>query len=112
MDILGVNHAAAKETRILPNRNVYVKKEPFIMWQNESDGDVRITFGEGTKCEEITKAALKKEHFIVPAKGCYVTSPISNSGYFVVRFAEPGTYTYTVEFLKGEPKETGTIKVY
>jgi plastocyanin len=86
-----------------------VKKGDCVVWMNWTrDQDVLLSFKEGEKCVQATKApaGFKMD---VPS-GCYIGGWLSYGQTISLVFAEPGTYSYEIQYKVGG-KNSGTIIV-
>jgi hypothetical protein len=93
---------------ISPNM-LTVAKGDCVVWMNWTrDQDVMLSFKEGEKCVRATKApgGFKMD---IPT-GCYIGGWLSYGQTASLVFAEPGTYSYEVQFKVGG-KNSGTIIV-
>jgi plastocyanin len=85
-----------------------VKKGDCVVWMNWTRDDVIISFKEGEKCVRVTKApaGFKMD---VPSS-CYMAGWLSYGQTASLVFAEPGTYSYEIQYKVGG-KNSGTIIV-
>ncbi len=80
-----------------------------VTWINESKNEVRIKFGKGEACREVSLKALGWN--LEPGK-CYVTKDsLKFKETVTVRFRDVGLYLYEIEFVDKDRKESGTIHV-
>ncbi len=92
---------------------LWVDRFTEITWINASQTDVRIRFGKGTKCKEISTATFPGLGIRLDPRKCFVTgNPIPPQGKLWFRFVEPGDYKYEVEYLGKNEKLSGEIKVF
>ena len=89
---------------------IFLSKGDCAVWFNRFTAeDVKVTFEDGKKCSDVTKAPLG---FSLNAKSCYVTSWMPFVGTSSLRFMEKGTYEYSVEAKNiGGVKAKGRIVV-
>ena len=92
---------------------LWVDRFTEITWINSSQTDIRIRFGEGTKCREVSTASFAGLGIRLDPRKCFVTStPIPPHGKLWFRFVEPGNYKYEVEYLGKNEEVQGEIKVF
>ena len=100
---------------VAPFNKVWIDRQSPIVWVNWSGMDVRLKFGKGEKCEEVTEARLAGNDLRINMS-CYIAA-LPKGKKLTMRLTEPGLYDYTVEF-QGEvsprsPKtESGTFTVF
>jgi len=109
--ILTAEQAAKIKCCVTPAQKIWVDRQTRIIWRNQSEGNVRIRFGKGEKCEVVSEQKLKMENLSM-ALGCYITEPLPVGKALIMRLADPGIYEYTIEYSGGRPSESGTISVY
>jgi len=93
-----------------------IEKGDCVVWVNfnGSSGagytkhDVQLSFKEGEKCARMTKAPVGFK-MDVPS-GCYITGWLEFGETASLRFTEPGTCNYEVQYKEGG-KNSGTIVV-
>ena len=84
-----------------------------VTWINASQTDIRIKFGKGTNCREVSTSAFPGLGSRLDSQKCVVVSnsiPVKGKLWF--RFEEPGDYRYQVEYQGGNEKVSGEIKVF
>ena len=100
------------ENNILTNldpRKLRVGRGDNVTWINESKIEVKIKFGKGTQCKQVSIKALGWN--LEPEK-CYETKDaLQHKGSATIRFKDIGLYTYEIEFVSKERKEQGIIHV-
>jgi len=73
-----------------------------VVWYNRSaDANIRISFEEGKKCSNATKAS---DQFSLNTFECFVNSWVPVGGTSSLSFQDQGTYKYTVEVASGGPE--------
>jgi plastocyanin len=86
-----------------------VKKGDCVVWMNWTrDQDVLLSFKEGEKCVRATKGPVGFK-MDVPS-GCYIGGWLTYGQTASLVFAEPGTYSYEIQYKVGG-KNSGTIIV-
>lgn len=99
-------------TQTEPNR-LWIDRFTEVTWINLSHSDVKIKFGKGTDCKEVTSAAFPALGVRLDPQKCFVTSnSIPPKGTLRFRFKEPGDYKYEVGYLGKDIKEHGDIRVF
>jgi hypothetical protein len=95
-----------------PNK-LWVDRFTEITWINASQTDVKIKFGKGTTCREVSTEAFPGLGIRLDPQKCIVTSnPIPPKGKLWFRFEEPGDYRYEVEYLGKREEVSGEVKVF
>ena len=99
-------------TWIEPFNKVYVNRNTEVIWVNQSEDKVRIKFGKGPQCREVSKSVLRVLDWRMK-QGCYVTrDPIPRGGVLTIRLREQGSYHYEVEYVSKNSKQEGTVHVF
>lgn len=70
-----------------------------VTWINDSHSGVRIEFGKGPNCREISTAAFPVLGIRMQPDKCFITSIIPPKGTLRFRFKEFGDYKYKVEYV-------------
>ncbi|HQO78130.1 MAG TPA: hypothetical protein PLG17_06425 [Thermodesulfobacteriota bacterium] len=84
-----------RSLRLQPPGPLTISKGTCVVWFNrQSASEVRISFSEGKKCDNITDAA---RGFQLTGDGCYATDAIPFGGTASLRFLEEGEYTYELK---------------
>jgi len=95
-------------TRLKP-KELHIDRETTVIWVNEAEAEVKIKFGEGTECKEVSSAAIGWK---LSSHKCLVTrNPTPPGGAIRVRFNDPGRYEYEVIYVGKDRKEKGLIAV-
>ncbi len=81
-------------------------------WINDSNSTVKIKFGKGPNCREISAAAFPALGIRMQPDKCFVISSIPPKGTLRFRFKEFGDYKYKVEYLDKNQVEQGQLKVF
>ncbi len=85
-----------------------VEKNTTVIWLNESQVCVKISFLEGKTCKEVAVAAPGWSM----SGTCYVTNQtVPPGGTISAVFKANGSYNYEVEYIGKNHKENGTLKV-
>ena len=82
-----------------------------VTWINDSSGGIRIEFGKGPNCREISAAAFPALGFRMQADKCFATSVIPPKGTLRSRFQEFGDYKYKVEYVGKSEADHGELKI-
>jgi len=83
-----------------------------VTWINDSSSGIRIEFGKGPNCREISAAAFSALGIRMQADKCFVTSIIPPKGTLRFRFQEFGDYKYKVEYVGKSEVDLGELKVF
>jgi hypothetical protein len=83
-----------------------------VTWINDSNNPIKIEFGKGPNCREISAAAFPALGIRMQADKCFVTSVIPPKGTLRFRFEEFGDYKYKVEYLDKNQVDQGQLKVF
>jgi hypothetical protein len=111
ISIVGNMEGEKLVTRLEPSNEVYAGIDTRVIWVNNSTTDVKIKFGQGSKCKEVTSGAFKvmsRGH----VKNCYVTrDSIPPGGTLMLRFDQQGNYNYGLIFVGSDQELHGVIHV-
>jgi hypothetical protein len=95
-------------TRLKP-KELCIDRGTTVIWLNEAKAEVKIQFGEGTECKEVSSAAIR---WNLGSHKCLVTRDATPPGGVIrVRFNDPGRYEYEVIYVGKNRKEKGVIGV-
>ena len=83
-----------------------------VTWINDSNSQIKIEFGQGPNCKEISAAAFPALGIRMQPEKCFTTSPIPPKGTLRFRFKEFGDYKYKVEYLGKGEVDHGELKVF
>ncbi len=83
-----------------------------VTWINDSNSTVKIEFGQGPNCKEISAAAFPALGIRMQPDRCFVTSSIPPKGTLRFRFEEFGDYKYKVEYVGKSEADHGELKVF
>jgi hypothetical protein len=83
-----------------------------VTWINDSHTSVKIEFGKGLNCEEISAAAFPGLGIRMQPDRCFITSPIPPKGTLRFRFKEFGDYHYEVNYIDADRADHGELKVF
>ena len=100
------------ETKIEPFKKVFVNRRTRVYWSNYSDVPIRIKFGKGENCKDISRVPQRSQYWRL-SKQCYITEqPIPQDGALQIMFDEHGTYNYEIQFVGTKSTETGELIVF
>lgn len=92
---------------------LWVDRFTVITWINASQTGVRIKFGRGVRCREVSTQTFPGLGIRLDPSKCIVTSDsIPPNGKLWFRFEEPGEYRYEIEFLGKNGDVLGEVKVF
>lgn len=83
-----------------------------VTWINDSNSPIKIEFGKGPNCREISAAAFPALGIRMQADKCFITSVIPQKGTLRFRFQEFGDYKYKVEYVGKSEVDHGELKVF
>ena len=83
-----------------------------VTWINDSNSAVKIEFGKGPNCREISAAAFPGLGVRMQPDRCFITSSIPPKGTLRFRFKEFGDYKYKVEYVGKSEVDQGELKVF
>jgi hypothetical protein len=110
--ILPQSVASAINCCVLPFNRIFVGRLTEILWNNQSESNVKLTIGKGNDCKEISMEG-QLPYVVESIATCHVIQNIPQGKTRTVRLADPGTYDYTIEYLGTLRKpETGSITVF
>lgn len=97
-----------QSVRVQPE-SLTISKGTCVIWFNRAAAtEVRVSFSEGKKCDNVTDAPTG---FQLTGEGCYATNLIPFGGTASLRFLEEGTYTYVIEDPTAKQMSKGSIIV-
>jgi hypothetical protein len=83
-----------------------------VTWINDSNSGVRIEFGQGPNCKEISAATFPALGIRMQPDKYFITSSIPPKGTLRLRFKEFGDYKYKVEYVNKSQVDHGELKVF
>jgi hypothetical protein len=84
-----------------------------VTWINDSNIPVKIEFGKGQNCGQISAAAFPALGIRMRPESCLITSSIRpKGGTLRFRFKEFGDYKYKVKYVGENLRVHGDIRVY
>ncbi len=83
-----------------------------VTWINDSQSDVKIKFGKGIQCKQVSSAAFPALGVRMQPDRCFVTGSIPLKGTLRFRFQEFGDYHYRVEYVGTNRTDDGELKVF
>jgi len=84
-----------------------------VTWINDSQSDVKIKFGKGAHCREVTSAAFPALGIRLDPQKCFVIkNVITPKKTLRFRFKEFGDYHYEVEYVGTKRADYGELKVF
>jgi hypothetical protein len=84
-----------------------------VTWINDSQSDVKIKFGKGTQCEEVSSEVFPGLGARLDPDKCFaISNSISPKGTLRFRFKEFGDYHYEVKYADTNRAEYGELKVF
>ena len=89
-----------------------IDKYTEVTWINDSKSAVRIEFGKGQNCQEVSAAAFPGLGVRMQPDKCFITSSIPPKGTLRFRFREFGNYKYKVEYVGKNQIDHGELKVF
>lgn len=93
----------------LDPKELRVGRDDNVTWINESNAEVKMKFGKGAGCKEVSVKALGWN--LDPEK-CYETKDsLKPKGSATIRFRDIGLYSYQIEYVGKNSKQNGIIRV-
>jgi hypothetical protein len=83
-----------------------------VTWINDSNSAVRIEFGKGPNCKQVSASAFPALGIRMQPDRCFVTGSIPPKGTLRFRFQEFGDYKYKVEYVGKNQVDHGKLKVF
>jgi hypothetical protein len=83
-----------------------------VTWINDSNSAVRIEFGKGPNCKQVSASAFPALGIRMQPDRCFVTNSIPPKGTLRFRFKEFGDYKYKVEYVGKNQVDHGALKVF
>ena len=83
-----------------------------VTWINHSNSPIKIQFGQGPNCKEVTTAAFPALGIRMQPEKCFITSSIPPKGTLRFRFQDFGDYKYKVEYVGKTEVDHGELKVF
>jgi hypothetical protein len=111
--ILPQSIASAINCCVLPFNRIFVDRLTEVLWNNQSGSDVKLTIGKGPACSDIS-GENQTTYLVDSILNCQVIQKLSPGKTRTIRFADPGQYDYTIEYLGATVRkpETGSITVF
>jgi hypothetical protein len=83
-----------------------------VTWINDSNSPIKIEFGQGPNCKEISAVAFPSLGIRMQPDRCFITGPILPKGTLRFRFQDFGNYKYKVEYVGKNQVDQGELKVF
>ena len=83
-----------------------------VTWINDSNNAVKIQFGQGPSCKEVSATAFPALGIRMQPDRCFVTNSIPPKGTLRFQFQEFGDYKYKVEYVGKSEVDQGELKVF
>jgi hypothetical protein len=83
-----------------------------VTWINDSNSPIKIEFGQGPNCKEISATAFPALGIRMQPDRCFVINSIPPKGTLRFRFQEFGDYKYKVEYVGKSEVDHGELKVF
>jgi len=83
-----------------------------VTWINDSNTPIKIEFGQGPNCKEVTADAFPALGVRMQPDRCFLTNSIPPKGTLRFRFQEFGNYKYKVEYVGKNEVDYGELKVF
>ena len=97
----------------LDTRVLSIDRYTEVTWINDSQRDVKIKFGKGTQCKEVSSEVFPELGARLDPDKCFVISnSIPPKGTLRFRFREFGDYHYEVKYVDTNRAEYGELKVF
>ena len=83
-----------------------------VTWINDSNSQIKIEFGQGPNCKEVSAAAFPGLGVRMQPDRCFITNSIPPKGTLRFRFEEFGDYHYQVEYIGKDEVDHGELRVF
>jgi len=83
-----------------------------VTWINDLNTPIKIEFGQGSNCKEISTAAFPALGIRMQPDKCFKISSIPPKGTLRFRFSEFGDYKYEVEYVGKCETDHGELQVF
>ena len=83
-----------------------------VTWINASNSPIKIEFGQGPNCSQVSAAAFPALGIRMQPDKCFITNSIPPKGTLRFRFKEFGDYKYKVEYVDKSQVDHGELKVF
>lgn len=90
--------------------NIYLDRGAQAVWANGSDTPVRVKFGSGESCKEVTQSELIRYRW--SELDCIITPVIPPKKTFEMYPTDPGAIPWQIEFVGADKKLSGELKVF
>jgi hypothetical protein len=100
-----------KNMKLEPFNKISVYRFTRVYWTNKSNTPIRIKFGKGKNCQDISKTPQNAGDWW--HNKCHITrKPIPHDGILEVYFDEQGIYDYEVQFVGTKSVFKAQLVVY
>jgi len=96
----------------LDSHILFIDRYTEVTWINDSNSAVKIEFGKGPNCSQVSTAAFPALGIRMQPEKCFITSVIPPKGTLRFRFQEFGDYKYKVEYIDKNEVDYGELKVF
>jgi len=96
----------------IDTRLLAINRYTEVTWVNDSNSQIKIEFGQGPNCKQVSAAAFPGLGVRMQPEKCFITSSIPPKGTLRFRFQEFGNYKYKVEYLGKGEVDHGELKVF
>ncbi len=96
----------------LDTRVLSIDRFTEVTWINDSNSPVKIEFGQGPNCKEISATSFPALGIRMQPEKCFITSSIPPKGKLWFRFQDFGDYKYKVEYIGKNEVDHGELKVF
>ena len=83
-----------------------------VTWINDSNSPVKIEFGQGPNCREVSAAVFPGLGVRMQPDKCFIVNSVPPKGTLRFRFKEFGDYKYKVEYVGTDRVDRGELKVF
>jgi hypothetical protein len=86
-----------EDMNLTPFNKIFVARYTRVKWTNQSDTPIRIKFGKGDNCQDISRRFERTDYWL---DKCHLTKePIAPKEILEIQFNEGGTYDYEIQFV-------------
>jgi hypothetical protein len=97
--------------KLKPFNKINIDRSTRVIWINQSDTPIRIKFGKGENCQDISRNLQRTDYW--RKYYCHITEePISPNGILEIFFNDPGSYDYEIQFVGTKSAFKAKLVVY
>jgi hypothetical protein len=99
-----------KDMHLTPFNKIFLDRYTRVKWTNNSDTPIRIKFGKGENCQDISRRFERTDYWL---DKCHITKePIAPKGILEIVFNEGHPYDYEIQFVGTTSTFKGSLVVH